>query len=495
MQLLNQTVLVIFSLILLGVLSSTGFRGAALSGANLGNHRYWLASIICRVAAFVGWAITIDSDLLKIAASGSYTASIILLALFIRSWRQPDSRRLLVSLGIVWVGSLVVLWYLLNHTGTHTHRYLLIASWIILGSLWEYVETQRASRTDRSYLLRILKGIIGLQLLIAITGFVKVVMDGTQPTGANFVQRADINASTIIIWVAFGVHLLSYVIINSYLYEKLRISERQSLEQLRDKQAELIASTRENEKIRQLLHEREHLIDNLIKANKAASTGAMAASIAHEMAQPLAIIGLNAELLDKFDHQRPIPPELFSGMLADIRASNDHAASIVQTLRGIFLDTPPVFERTHLRELVDKVVKLARANLSKHGIHVDIDIAVDLAPELYANEIFQVMVNLLNNALNALDSLPHGTGHIDIGAAVQGNDLTLCVADNGAGVAPDLQPKLFQLFAHGDKQGAMGLGLWLCATIAQRHCGSIYYEENPGGGARFVLQLPLTQTI
>lgn len=491
MQLLNQTVLAIFALILLGVLSSTGFRGSAMGGTNLGNHRYWLASIICRVAAFLGWAVTFDSDLLRIAATASYTASIILLALFIRSWRQADSRRLLASVGLVWVGSLGILAYLLEHPQTtHSARYLLIASWICLGSLWEYLGVQRASRTDRSYLLSILKGIMGLQLLIAVAGIVNVILDGTHPTGFNFVQRKDINGSTVVIWVSFGVHLLSYIIINSYLYEKLRISERQSFEQLRDKKAKLLASNRENKEIHQLLQEREHLIASLIKANKTSSTGALAASIAHEMAQPLTVIQMNVDMLDTFGPDQNIPPALLHEMISGIRASSERAANTIGTLRGIFLDKTLDTTQSNLRQLVDDVLQLARNTIKQRGIRLNIDIPEPWVVRGYGSEIFQVILNLLNNAIQALADTPVGEGRLDIRAEMVDNCIVLRMADNGPGIAPEYQGRLFQLFEQGKNPGSMGLGLWLCAYIVHRHQGSIHYEDNPGGGACFILRLP-----
>lgn len=493
MELLNQTILALFALILLGVLSSTGFRANVITGANLGNHRYWLSSITCRAVAFLAWAVSTESIFFKITANAFYTASIVFLVLFIRSWRQLNNVRLLAALGLLWIGFLISLAYLLTQPDTYTQRYLLTGSWTVIGSVWEYLETQRASRTNTSYLLRILKGIIGLQCLIAIVGLATMFASGPPQSASNFVQSGN-QAATLFLWITFSVHLLSYIIINSYLYEQLRISERLTYQQLLDKQAELNTTTRENEEIRQLLQERENLIAGLIKANKSITTGAMAAGIAHEMAQPLAVIRMNAEFLDKICQQQPVEPELLNKMISGIRTNNEHAANIVSTLRGIFLDKPPVFARTNLRQLVDGVIQLARSTLDRQGIALSIDIPDNLSIELYPNEIFQLLINLLNNATQALAKNTSGEKRLTIKADVENNGLTLHIVDTGPGISPDLEPRLFQLFEHGGADASMGLGLWLCAYITERHHGTIRYQANPGGGACFIIQLPLSQT-
>ena len=133
--------------------------------------------------------------------------------------------------------------------------------------------------------------------------------------------------------------------------------------------------------------------------------------------------------------------------------------------------------------------------MDQRGIRLNIDIPEQLVLHCYANEIFQVIVNLLNNAIKALAETAVGAGCITISAQANGDQLTLSIADNGPGVPPDLQPRLFQLYEHGGSDGAMGLGLWLCAYILQRHHGSIHYQAARGGGANFILILPINHVV
>jgi C4-dicarboxylate-specific signal transduction histidine kinase len=105
------------------------------------------------------------------------------------------------------------------------------------------------------------------------------------------------------------------------------------------------------------------------------------------------------------------------------------------------------------------------------------------------SEIEQVILNLMNNALQALANSGTLQRRITIEAIKSGQLIRLTVSDNGDGVATEFKPQLFELLST-TKQSGMGLGLWLCKHIVTRYGGSIYYEDVAGGGAIFVVELP-----
>lgn len=489
MQLINQIYMLLLALILLGIFFSSAY---ITRHKNLGDQpKLWPASILTRCIAFIAWAFApLLGDGLLIIANSFFVASAIMLALFIRSWRTSLTARVFNVSVIILVGYLLAFVYLLSLPDSFQYRATLTAVTIFLVSVWEFSEVLRKAISEKSYLLKLLVGVVFFQIALLATAIAQAFLNWSQ--NAHSLVQADVsNQGMLFFWIVFGVHLLSYVIISSYLYGKLWESERHTYNELIAKELRLSESEQEYDLVVRLLKERENLVESLLKVNKTAATGALAASIAHEMAQPLAVISMNTEFLDKLSHQPPIQPELLHQMLRGIRASNEHAANIVNTLRAIFLEMPPVFVRTNLLQLVNNVVQLARSSLDRQCIRVDIDISETLAPDLYANELSQVLLNLINNAIKALSLQTPGAGRISISAQVADDQLTLCIADNGPGVPVELEPRLFQLFEHGGNSGSMGLGLWLCAHIMQRHRGSIRYESNPGGGARFLLQCAL----
>jgi signal transduction histidine kinase len=103
--------------------------------------------------------------------------------------------------------------------------------------------------------------------------------------------------------------------------------------------------------------------------------------------------------------------------------------------------------------------------------------------------MIQVLLNLLNNAIQALSQFDRPNKVITL-EVLDGLDFVeISVADNGNGVAPEFQSQLFELLNTTKKTG-MGIGLWLSRHIVTRHKGSIHYENAVGGGARFVIRFP-----
>jgi signal transduction histidine kinase len=104
-------------------------------------------------------------------------------------------------------------------------------------------------------------------------------------------------------------------------------------------------------------------------------------------------------------------------------------------------------------------------------------------------EIEQVILNLINNAIQALANSGTLQRRITIGATKSDQLVRLSISDNGDGVSAEFKPQLFQLLST-TKQSGMGLGLWLCKHIITRYGGSIHYEDTIDGGATFVFELP-----
>jgi signal transduction histidine kinase len=104
-------------------------------------------------------------------------------------------------------------------------------------------------------------------------------------------------------------------------------------------------------------------------------------------------------------------------------------------------------------------------------------------------EIQQVILNLVNNAIQSLEGSDQKEKRITIEGKSDINCMQITVADNGAGVSPEIQADLFTILNSAKKTG-MGLGLWLCQHIIARHGGRIWYEDAPQGGARFCIELP-----
>lgn len=247
-------------------------------------------------------------------------------------------------------------------------------------------------------------------------------------------------------------------------------------------------------KLANFLKEREELISRLLKANKTASTGALSASIAHELNQPLSASNLNIQFLKMKLKKGELNPQLEGEVLAALETDNLRATNIIRSLRSIFMDSSIQTDRKNLEELISVVTTVTKPELSKWNI----ELFLDLQPKLYIaineGEMQQVLLNLLNNAIEALHASQQNQRRIKIRSRQEASMVKITIADNGPGIPNEDKELIFELLT-SSKEAGMGLGLWLCKHIITRHGGSIQIEDTQGGGAAFVILLPLAQAL
>jgi C4-dicarboxylate-specific signal transduction histidine kinase len=290
----------------------------------------------------------------------------------------------------------------------------------------------------------------------------------------NLYQEGVVSASSR--WAWLGISVLSYVAVLGYWLEKLSI--------------ENIQVTQENEIITKLLKEKESLIHGLLKANKTSATGALSASIAHELNQPLGASNLNIQFLKMKLEKGNINPELGQEILASLEADNHRAATIVKSLRSIFTEAESNAQKVQLGDLISSVLNIVKHDLHSKNIQTQLRVDDDLVIMVNPSEIEQVILNSVNNAAQSLSNSETLQPRIVIEAYKAGAFVQFNISDNGPGVPPEFRPYLFELL-NTTKQTGMGLGLWLCKHIVTRYSGSIHYEDAVGGGAKFRFELPL----
>jgi len=230
------------------------------------------------------------------------------------------------------------------------------------------------------------------------------------------------------------------------------------------------------------IQEREQ---RLIRSERLATVGRMAAQIAHEVRNPLSSIGLNAELLgDELPGQADEARRLVASIIGEV----DRLAEITETYLRFARLPRPKLEREDLGELIASVMELARGELVQAGIDVRVEVPSEL-PEIMADEgqLRQALINLIRNAREALTGAP--SKRLSIVVSVEGDRLALRVSDSGAGIAPGDLAKIFDPFFSTKAQGT-GLGLALVQQIVIDHGGTIEVDSAPGAGTTFTLRLP-----
>jgi len=381
---------------------------------------------------------------------------------------------------------IALLGYLLAIQAPYLYRLLTVSFLLFALTVWQIWEIGQAKKVDSSIHLRFIQYLLfGLIVLIAFR-----IITATDPKydGVNYLFE-ETSAALFVRLTLSASYLLLFFFINNYFYEKLLMGERTALAQLSEKKTELQNTVKENEEIKHLLQERESLIKSLMRSNKTAATGALSASIAHELNQPLGASNLNIQFLKRKLEQGELSADIQKELFAALETDNNRASSIVRSLRSIFTDEKTAVECANLSALIESILVIVRPELRAKQIQLELT----LPPALYATvrqtEIQQVILNLVNNAIQSLEGSDQKEKRITIEGTSDINCMQIAITDNGAGVSPAIQADLFTILSSAKKTG-MGLGLWLCQHIIARHGGRIWYEDAPQGGARFCFDLP-----
>lgn len=236
-----------------------------------------------------------------------------------------------------------------------------------------------------------------------------------------------------------------------------------------------------------MVKELERRQDQLVQSKKMASIGVLTAGVAHQLNNPLNNISTSCQiLLEELGH---CEPEFMQRMLTNMEKEVNRARDIVKGLlefsRGREFSPQP----TPLAEVVSRSVKLIASQVPP-GVTITQDIPEDLVLLLDAQHLQEVFLNLLMNAIQAIDEPP---GEIRIAARVdlEQQQAVITVADNGCGIPREHLDRIFDPFFSTKEVGlGTGLGLSIVYGIIEKHQGTISVESRVGEGTRFTIRLP-----
>lgn len=232
------------------------------------------------------------------------------------------------------------------------------------------------------------------------------------------------------------------------------------------------------------------LESQLLRAEKLATVGTLAAGVAHEIGTPLGVVRGRAEYaLSKFDDDDPRASHL--EVIVD---QVDYVSGIVRQILDFSREDEPEVRATDLERRVEEALQLVSFQPGEERSEILVDFPDDLAP-LAANpdELQQVLVNLLVNA----DQACKGQGTIELEAGLEetgaeGPMVRVVVRDDGEGIAPEQQREIFDPFFTTKKRGkGTGLGLSIVQQIVRNHGGTIHLTSRPGVGTQFTVRWPV----
>jgi two-component system, LuxR family, sensor kinase FixL len=226
-------------------------------------------------------------------------------------------------------------------------------------------------------------------------------------------------------------------------------------------------------------------------AARISTLGELTSSIAHEVNQPLAAIVTNAETSLRW-LSRPDPNvEKVKELTTRIAASGRRASDIVQRIRGMAAKRQPERVPLDLNDVAQESLVFVRHEIESRSIRVTTDFARDLPPMIGDRiQLQQVIVNLLINAVQAVEERGEGGRRIILGTASEAGHLTLTLRDTGPGIPAGDLDRIFHGF-FTTKESGMGIGLAICQSIIAEHGGSLAASNHPDGGAEFRFAIPV----
>jgi PAS domain S-box-containing protein len=228
----------------------------------------------------------------------------------------------------------------------------------------------------------------------------------------------------------------------------------------------------------------------LAHANRASTMGQLAASIAHEVKQPITAVAGNASGALRWLGARP--PNLREALqaLERIRSDAMRAGEIVDRIRSFIRKAPPRNESVDIKEALGEVIELTRGEAAKHGVSVRALFAENL-PLIRGDrvQLQQVMLNLIINAIEAMSTTSEGPRDLRIDTVADASKgIVVAISDSGPGLPAEGLERLFDPF-YSTKASGLGMGLSICGSIVEAHGGSLSARPNAPRGAVFQFTL------
>jgi PAS domain S-box-containing protein len=232
-------------------------------------------------------------------------------------------------------------------------------------------------------------------------------------------------------------------------------------------------------------------LDHLMSMqDRMASLGHIAATITHDIRNALSSLNIYLSTLHRLlDRQKGLEKE--QGIIEQMRDCSSQIESVIKTATDFSRPGKPNLQRSNMNEIVEETIGLLSTALSKSGVKIVKNLGGDL-PGCALDPVLikRVLVNLIMNALEAMEKMDREIKELEITSSVKNEHIVVRVSDKGPGVPPQLRKKIFDPF-FTTKDDSMGIGLTISFRIIQDHGGLLYVTESKWGGAEFVIEFPL----
>jgi PAS domain S-box-containing protein len=240
----------------------------------------------------------------------------------------------------------------------------------------------------------------------------------------------------------------------------------------------------ERERLRQLEADLAHV-------NRVSTLGEMAASLAHEIKQPIAAAVTTANSCIAWLAQEPPNVDRARAAAARIDEYGNRAAEIIDRIRSLYKKSPPQRELVDANGVIREMLTLLKGEADRYSVSMRAELAPEL-PKIMADrvQLQQVFMNLM---LNGIEAMREDGGELTVKSELPGGQLQFCVRDTGRGLSSEKMDQIFSAFFTTKPQGS-GMGLAISRSIVESHGGRLWADANDGQGATFHFTLPIQAT-
>jgi C4-dicarboxylate-specific signal transduction histidine kinase len=270
---------------------------------------------------------------------------------------------------------------------------------------------------------------------------------------------------------------------------QMRVDERTA--ELRQTNQQLLDEMAERKRAEEAYYEAQA---ELSRMTRMSAMGALAASISHEVNQPLAAVVTNADACMMWLSSEPPNLEEARAAVDSIAQEGTRASEVVRHIRAMFTKTAPERTVVQLNELIGEVALLMQAEAARNRAELEIELTADI-PAVMADRIQlqQVVVNLIQNGIEAMNPVANRPRHLLIRSELQDPDQVLvAVRDSGVGIDSKNSRRMFDAFFTTKSRG-MGMGLSICHSIIEAHGGRLWASNNSDYGATLQFALPVSR--
>jgi PAS domain S-box-containing protein len=260
-----------------------------------------------------------------------------------------------------------------------------------------------------------------------------------------------------------------------------------SFEKAENQRVAFVLDLTERRRAEEALRELE---SDFVHMNRVSMLGELAASLSHEIAQPISSARNNARAAQNFLVMEPSDLGEVREALASVVADADRVGEIIDRIREQIKKAPPRKERFDLNSAINELVTLARNVTNRNSVLVETRLANRFSV-VHGDrvQLQQVLLNLILNAVEAMGAVATGARELLISTEREPTGVLVAVRDSGPGIDPTHLERMFEAF-YTTKSGGTGMGLSICRSIIDAHGGRLWAEANQPRGAVFLFTLP-----